>query len=699
MAITYLMDISNKPEEGTNAIDTRYNIEPNTVDVTSYYNPQGIHFKTNEGLQYGLGYDPQAQKHYIVDPARFYGVMGMKNPYGGQPNSIQPNPIYDSLTTSTTVGTNQKIAPITIPPTTTPSNAPSTIDAQQKIKDIVADNTPPAPIINPDIAKSSYSTAISNVQNPIDISYDKMTTNERLINQQYDATKAALINDLLAGIQKSRSEYQATAQGLPAIYDPLRSQASVMAQQQEQQIREAMANSGLAQAARGVGGSGLNIQLQNMADIGKQQAIQGYNTAQAGKLADINRELANLVNQEIAGTNRIESETNLERIKALLQDKKDVESGNYGRSQDAITNQLRLADMLGSQYTSQQQIEQAAKNANVGALVEAAKLGQTQEQITAQKEQFAKNYGLDVAKITNQTINDAAANEREISKLTGLYKGMPTLDAKSVAADIAYKAANIDAIRTKMALDKKDLDNYDVLNSLLITEKGLSNANKQLMNAYQEKMNAEAPEYFKQQVREMKTKSDEMIRSGDLAAAKLYQDTKYNAIKLAIEKKLADHQMTNDQARIALGYYEANQANYRAEKAAEAALASTRAQYGSRDYELITGDYKDTLKNGFQLMTAGNFDSVSGKFTPTYDRKQLFDWASTNFNNYPDAQRTELKAALYGALGFSKSEVSRFLNMPTLSDIEKATGSNWGYDPTQMINRSNINTYVNTFAP
>lgn len=691
MAATYLMDISNKPDQGTEAIDTRYNIEPNTVDVTSYYNPKGIHFATNQGEPYGLSYDPQAQKHYISDPAKFYGIMGLKNPYGN------PNPMYDAFTTATSVGLNQKLPNIVTPPVTPSNNNIS--NTQQKIEDIVSNNVPPAPIIDPNVAKSTYSTAISNVQNPLNVSYDKMTTNEKLINQQYDQTKTALVNDLLAGIQKSRSEYQAQAAKLPATYDPLRSQASVMALQQEQKIREAMANSGLAQAARGVGGSGLNIQLQNMADIGKQQAIEKYNVEQAGKLSDINRELANLVNQEIAGTNKINSETNLERIKALLEDKRAVESGNYTRSQDAVANQLALANMLGNQYTSQAGIEQAAKNANVGAYVEAAKLGQSQQQIDAQREQFAQNYGLEKAKVTSDILNNAASNEREIAKLTGLYKGMDTLDAKSVAADIAYKSANTDAIRTKTALDKKDLDNYDTLMALTMTERGLSNRNKELMNVYQEAMNKQAPEYFKQQVREMKTKSDEMIRSGDLAGANAYQDMMYRNAKLDIEKKLADHQISNDQAKIALGYYESAQADYRADKSAAAMLAQAEAQYGSKDYEMITGDYKDTLKNGFQLMTSGNFDKDTGAYTPTYTRKQLFDWASTNFNNYPDKERTELKAGLYGALGFSKDEVSKFLNMPTMSDIQRSTQNNWGYDPTQFINRPNANTGVNMFAP
>lgn len=655
MATTYLKDISNKTDQGINAIDTRYNAEPNTVDVTSYYNPQGIHFKTNEGMQYGLAYDPQAQLHYIADPNLFYKALNM------------PNNIYN-------VGQNTNTTTIQPPSTIPVGNEPKPSQVgvfTNKALNILENNKPPENIVDPNAVKEAMGKTQTYMSNPSTIPYDKMTSNADYINQQYDAQKTSLIEELKAGIQKSRDDYNFKASQLPLKYDPLRTQASNLALQDELKIREAMAKTGMAQTQGGIGGSGLNMTLQQMARTGSEQAIAGYNQQEQQALNEINMQLASLMREESAGTNKISSQVNLERLKSLLDDKRAIEEGNYTRQQNSLTNQLKLSDILSNQYNTQTNQQQNAISDQIRGYTELGKMSQSDQQLAQSAFEFANKYNLDVNRFSEETLNNKRDYDIKLAGLTGYYNNMPTMDRERLASDLALATANVTGMNLKNQLTQKDLDNYDALFAIEKSGKELTNKQLELKNNYQTMINDQAPDQLKAELEAIKQNTQSLKDKGELDKAKAYQDMKFEQLRLNIQKAYNDGQLSVDAAKINLGYAEIQGAKDRAEIAKDSAY-----EIAKLDNKNDINEVQKAVDYGMQMKlksVVSDTENGGATFTNQYNDNDLLKWASQLFAGDDPKLRDRKQAYVISMLGLDKNKI--FKNMGQIMGPEEFVNS------------------------
>lgn len=688
----YLSDLKGKGT-GMGAIDVRYNPNSNAVNVSSGYNTQGINFQTGQGGQFGITYDPTAQKHFISDYDKFYGSLGLANPNASATQNNQPSGVTDfskyyvnqqpqgggtTPTGSTTTGAG------TTPPPTNPY-----IDLYNKaIAEYGKTNIPPANtgqnLYDPNAVKAALTQAQQYAANPNTVPYQQATGNAQTINQMYDAQKTALISQIQGAIAKSRGEYQAQAAALPQTFDPLRNQADVRAYQNQQAIREAMAGRGMAQNAGAVGGSGQNLSLQQQARTGAENAIAGYNQQQAQQQADINRQLSGLTAQEGTDINAAVANINAQRSQALLSDQARVEQQNYERQQAALGNQINLANTLGSQYQQERQYNQAADIA--------------QQQMQQSKQGAYLNALSNVVGFGYQG-QDA---EMKAAALTGEYQGKQTLDAKLADANVQRIADQTGmqkdeirlAIRRQDQAEKvqqfeqdfknksydlqvKDLDSliknrnvntetlqaqlnvYNKTTDDLINGQQLDTKAKEIRNKQEQVILDNLPDKLKADLTGVETQTKELVRSGDFRAAQAKVDNDFNILKegneqayrnkaIDIEQMKQNNDALNIKASVIKAGYEAD----KFKAAQEADAKKEGVKYKIEEFKEMNNDYKDTVKYGMEMLGKSQWSQDQQKSIPVYNQDQIAGWARTQFNGYPEEDKVKLIGNLMGALGF-----------------------------------------------
>lgn len=222
-----------------------------------------------------------------------------------------------------------------------------------------------------------------------DYAYTPASDNSRLISQSFDEQKASAVAALKAAIEKAKGGYKSIASEATTAYDPLKNQTTVAKNEQLGRLRESMANQGQ------VGGVSRSEELQVQTSAENQ--LNSINQQQQKVIEDANKSITELEANGQLQEAQIVSENANNKIRALIEEANRIESTNYSRKQDALTNQ-RYDEQLALESQRYENEQQKAKTAKE---LEATRYNE--DVLSKEQQKLESNYAATINPLDDQT--------------------------------------------------------------------------------------------------------------------------------------------------------------------------------------------------------------------------------------------------------------------------------------------------------
>jgi hypothetical protein len=187
-----------------------------------------------------------------------------------------------------------------------------------------------------------------------DYAYTAATDNSGLITKSYDEQKSSALTALKAAIEKAKGGYNTLSTEAKTSFDPLKNQTTVAKNEQLGRLRESMANQGQ------LGGVSRSEELQ--VQTSAEEKLNSINQQQQQVIDDANKSIAELEANGQLQEAQVVSENANNKIKALMEEANRVDTTNYSRKQDALTNQRydEQTALEAQRYANTQQQQKTA---------------------------------------------------------------------------------------------------------------------------------------------------------------------------------------------------------------------------------------------------------------------------------------------------------------------------------------------------
>ena len=289
---------------------------------------------------------------------------------------------------------------------------------------------------------SNGGSASSNIYNAINNTPSKpnygVTNNSSLIEQGYEAQKTSALEALRNAIAKARGKQQEIISEAPNAFNPLKDQTTVAANTQLTRLREAMAEQGQA--------GGVSRSEETAVGTSRENQLNAINLQQQSVIDKANRDIAELEADGRTQEAQIIADNANSKIRALIEEANRVESTNYARGRDEVTDKRYESEtnMEQQRYAEQQRLraeeaatEQQRYTTEFERRAQAEKDAKTQQETEHKRADFAS------------TINPKEDLTAKIDTLTS--QGVPEDDYRIVE----YKKARIEKVDK---LDKAELE-------------------------------------------------------------------------------------------------------------------------------------------------------------------------------------------------------------------------------------------------